>query len=214
MIPWRDVGPSRLPILNHLAHAWLAAPDDDLMLGGLIADFLRGALDPELARGVRAGVLLHRSVDTYTDAHPQVVAARALFEPPYRRYAGILLDVWFDHLLARDWTRYGEGWLPAFSQSVQNLLTRRAAELPPRMHAFVRYLLAHDLPQRYREPRMIADVLHGLSSRLSRANPLAAALPVIEERADAIERHFAAFFPDLMAHARAERARLAGDSMG
>lgn len=89
------------------------------MLGSLIADFLRGAIDPAMARGVRIGVALHRAVDVYTDAHPQVVAARARFAPPYRRYAGILLDMWFDHLLAREWERHGDGSLHDFSQRVQ-----------------------------------------------------------------------------------------------
>lgn len=195
--------------MNHLAHALLAAPDDGLMLGSLIADFLRGAIDPALPRDVRAGVALHRTVDTYTDAHPQVAAARALFEPPYRRYAGILLDVWFDHLLARDWARYGEGSLHAFSLRVQNLLAQRSAEVPERMQGFVRYMQSKQLPERYRDETVIADVLRGLSSRLSRANPIAEALPVLKERADALERHFAAFFPDLVEHVHNERARLA-----
>ncbi|MEP7043921.1 MAG: ACP phosphodiesterase [Dokdonella sp.] len=195
--------------MNHLAHALLAAPDDDLMLGSLIADFLRGAVDPALPRGVRIGIALHRAVDVYTDAHPQVVAARALFQPPYRRYAGILLDMWFDHLLARNWTRYADGSLHAFSRHLQELLLRRGAEVPERMHGFVRYLHAHDLPERYRELAAIADALRGLSMRLSRANPLAEALPVLEALAAPLQVHFSAFFPDLVAHANAQRERLA-----
>jgi acyl carrier protein phosphodiesterase len=195
--------------VNHLAHALLAAPDDDLMLGGLIADFLRGAVDPTLPRGVRIGIALHRSIDSYTDAHPEVVAARALFEPPYRRYAGILLDVWFDHLLARDWTQHARGTLHSFSRGVQALLQHRADELPQRMHGFARYLQRNDLPENYRERAMIDDVLHGLSQRLSRENPLAQSLPVLEAHATALERCFAAFFPDLQAHAASERERLA-----
>jgi acyl carrier protein phosphodiesterase len=194
--------------MNHLAHALLAAPDEDGMLGGLVADFVRGTLDPGLPRGVRAGIALHRSIDTYTDAHPQVAAARALFEPPYRRYAGILLDVWFDHLLARDWPRHADGSLHAFSRAVQALLLRRAAELPARMHGFADYMRRNDLPEAYRERTMIGDVLRGLSQRLSRANPLAHALPVIEAHAVPIQHHFEAFLPDLRAHARRERERL------
>ncbi len=194
--------------MNHLAHALLAAPDEDLVFGGLIADFVRGAVDPALPRGVRLGIALHRSIDVFTDAHADVAAARALFEPPYRRYAGILLDVWFDHLLARGWERLGTGSLHAFSRDVQALLARREAEAPVEMHGFVRYLRAHDLPERYRDLDMIGDVLRGLSGRLSRANPIGTALPVIERNAGAIERRFEAFFPDLQAHARAERTRL------
>lgn len=196
--------------MNHLAHALLAAPDADLVFGSLIADFLRGTVDPQLQRGVRIGIALHRAVDRYTDAHPQVVAARTLFEPPYRRYAGILLDVWFDHLLARDWHRYADGSLSAFSHEVQGLLATRAAELPPRMHGFARYLHTHDLPEAYRNVAIIDQVLHGLSQRLSRENPLAHALPIVQAQAFALDQHFAAFFPDLLEHAAQERVRLAG----
>ena len=195
--------------MNHLAHALLGAADADLMFGSLIADFVRGAVDPALPRGVRIGIALHRAVDGYTDTHAEVVAARALFAPPYRRYAGILLDVWFDHLLARDWTRWAPDSLPAFSHSVQALLARRDAELPPRMRDFARYVRAHDLPAAYRDEAMIAEVLRGLSMRLTRANPLARGLPILHAQAAAIEGHFAAFFPELLAYAAQERARLA-----
>lgn len=194
--------------MNHLAHALLGASDADILLGGLIADFLRGAVDRTLPRGVRVGIALHRAIDTYTDAHPQVVAARARFAPPYRRYAGILLDVWFDHLLARDWPRYAPGSLHVFSRSVQDLLARRDAELPPRMHAFARYLRSRDLPEAYRDEAVIAEVLRGLSMRLTRANPIAEALPILRGQAAALDRHFAAFFPDLIAHAAQAQRRL------
>ena len=197
--------------MNHLAHALLAAPNEDCMLGSLVADFVRGAIDPTLPRGVRDGIALHRAVDRYTDAHPEVVAARALFTAPYRRYAGILLDVWFDHLLAGGWSRHADGSLPAFSAGVQRLLLARAAELPPRMRGFADYLQRNDLPQAYRERAMIGAVLGRLSQRLSRDNPLAQGLPVLEALAAPIQRHFDAFFPELVTHAARERARFERD---
>jgi acyl carrier protein phosphodiesterase len=196
--------------VNHLAHAQLARPDDEVVLGGLMADFLRGAVDPQLPRGVRIGIALHRAIDGYTDSHPDVVAARTLFDPPFRRYAGILIDVWFDHLLAREWARYGTGSLPAFSGRVQELLASRTGELPPRMRDFAQYMRRHDLPGAYREVAIIGQVFRGLSSRLSRENPLADALPVVQARADALERCFERFFPELAAFSAEEVVRIAG----
>jgi len=178
------------------------------MLGSLMADFLRGGVDPALPRGVRAGIALHRSVDRYTDAHAEVAQARALFRPPMRRYAGILLDIWFDHLLARDWARFGVGSLGEFSDRVRELLQRRIEEQPQRMRGFVRYLRANGLPAAYRDRAMIDDVLRGVSARLSRPNPIAHALPLLEEAAPPLERHFEVFFPQLQAWAEGERERL------
>ena len=194
--------------MNLLAHALLAGDDDDVRFGSMIGDFVRGAIDPALPNGVRDGIALHRAVDAYTDVHAEVVAARTLFEPPHRRYAGIMLDVWFDHLLARDWTRHAAGSLQAFSREVQALLRQRANELPPRMRGFAAYLHHNDLPEAYRERAVIGDVLGGLSQRLSRENPLAQALPAIEARALPIRQHFDRFFPALIAFAQDERRRM------
>ena len=197
--------------MNHLAHALLAAPDENLMFGGLIADFLRGAIDPALPPRVQDGVRLHRAIDRTTDGHPEVVAACALFEPPLRRWAGVVLDLWFDHLLVRDWDRYGIGPLDAFSRDVQDLLAARQALAPPRMRGFLRYMQANDLPRAYGDRAMIERVFIDLSHRIERANPLGDALAQIEPREAAIQRHFDVFMPDLIAWAQRERTTLAPD---
>lgn len=195
--------------MNYLAHALLAAPGEDEMFGSLVADFHpRGAIDPALPRGVRHGLALHRAVDVYTDGHPEVRAARALFEPPFRRYAGILLDIWFDHLLARDFRAHSQASLRDFSDEVQALLREREAELPPRMESFARYMRRNDLPEAYRERATIGRVLAGMSGRLARANPIADALPEIEARARPLQDHFERFFPQLALFAASERLRL------
>ena len=194
--------------MNLLAHALLAAPDADLMLGSLIGDFVRGRIDPALPPQVRAGVALHRAVDAYTDAHADVAAARALFAPPFRRYAGILLDMWFDHLLARQWSRFGEGDLGEFSERVRALLAASARLVPERMRGFVAYLDAHDLPAAYRHTAVIGEALRGMSRRLSRANPLDEALPVLVALRAPLQERFDAFFPELRNFADVERERL------
>ncbi|MDE1958010.1 MAG: DUF479 domain-containing protein [Xanthomonadaceae bacterium] len=194
--------------MNHLAHALLAGDDSDLVFGGLLADFVRGAPDPALPAAVRAGIRLHRRIDQYTDAHPVVTAARARFAPPLRRYAGILLDVWFDHCLAREFPRWSALPLAAFSARVQDLLIARAASMPPRMHDFVRYMQARDLPAAYADRGEIAATLVGLSRRLRHANPLATALPALVADDAALIRHFRDFFPALIAAAATLRAGL------
>jgi acyl carrier protein phosphodiesterase len=197
--------------MNLLAHALLAAPDSELMFGGLIGDFVRGRIDAGLPSRVRAGVALHRAIDVYTDAHPETSRARALFVPPLRRYAGILLDVWFDHLLARDWPTYGEGTLDDFSRRVRGTLDDYRDLVPERMRGFVAYLRANDLPAAYRDEAMIGDVLRGMSRRLSRENPLGEALPSLVALHAPVARHFHAFFPQLQAFAASERDRFVRD---
>lgn len=197
--------------MNHLAHALLAGHDDELRLGGLMADSVRGAPDLALPPGVRAGIRLHRSIDSYTDQHPAVVAARALLPPPYRRYAGIALDMWFDHLLARDFARWGEQPLAEYSDALRALLHRRDSLLPVGLRRFRDYMEAHDLPAGYADPVMLGLALEGIGQRLSRANPLASMLPVMQRLELPLQSRFDAFFPEVQAFARTWRAAHPGE---
>lgn len=196
--------------MNYLAHALLADGDADLEVGGVLGDFVRGRPDPALPEGLRAGIRLHRAVDTCTDAHDTVAAARRLFDPPWRRYAGILLDVWFDHCLARGFGRWSACPLDVFSSRLRQRLLDRAALLPSRMNRFVAYMHAHDLPAAYADTEVIGRVLEGIGGRLSRPNPLDRALPELVARDAVLARHFDAFFPDLIRFAATWRERHCG----
>lgn len=189
--------------MNHLAHALLAGNDEALRLGGMLGDFVRGpAQAARLPAPVIVGVRLHRAIDVYTDAHPEVLAAKALLPAPYRRYAGILLDMWFDHCLARDFGHWSAQPLPAYSDALQALLWRHDALLPPSLRRFRAYMASHGLPAGYADDAVLGEALAGIGQRLSHANPLDSAMPVLLEREAALQRHFEAFFPQLQQFAR------------
>lgn len=189
--------------MNHLAHALLAGPDEAWRLGGVLGDFVRGVPDSSLPAGVREGIALHRAIDGYTDRHPEVLAARALFEPPYRRYAGIALDMWFDYCLARDFARWSPQSLDTFSTDLRELLRRHDALLPPAAQRFARYMQANDLPAGYADPAALERALAGIGQRLQRDNPLDRMLPVLQALEAPLRARFEAFFPQLQ--------RFAGD---
>ena len=191
--------------MNHLAHALLSGPDPDVLLGGLLGDFWRGAPDPAWTAGVRAGVALHRKIDVYTDRHPIVAALRGRFEPPWRRYAGILIDIYFDHALARDWGSHGGEPLTDLSRRVGRILDQHAGWLPADLNRFARYFEAHALFGAYAQRSTIEQVLAGVSRRLRHANPLAAAGTALWARADDLDAAFVRFFPELEAFARTHR---------
>ncbi|WP_447737386.1 acyl carrier protein phosphodiesterase [Rhodanobacter soli] len=190
--------------MNHLAHALLAGDDEALQLGGMLGDFVHGQPDGSLfpAR-VIAGIRLHRAIDVYTDAHPEVLAAKALLPSPYRRYAGILLDMWFDRCLARDFPRWSAQPLPEYSAALRGLLWRQDALLPPALRRFRGYMEAHGLPAGYADDAVLDEALGGIGQRLSRLNPLDSALPVLLQREAELLERFEAFFPQLRGFARA-----------
>ncbi|MFO1420331.1 MAG: ACP phosphodiesterase [Candidatus Competibacteraceae bacterium] len=187
--------------MNYLAHFHLAGEDPELLAGSLLGEFLRGPVPEDWSPGVRLGVRLHRQVDAFTDAHPVTARGRGRFQPPFRRYAGILVDLFYDHCLARDWSDYSPVPLAEFARVVYARLGVRRAEWPPAMQRGIAYMTAHDLLCSYREMEGVGRALRGISGRLRRANPLAAALPELERHADGLAEDFAAFFPDVVVHA-------------
>lgn len=192
--------------MNHLAHAVLAGADDDRILGGVLGDFVHGPVPRGLRPGVELGLRLHRAIDVYTDSHPVVAGLRRGFVAPFRRYAGILLDIWFDHLLARDFARWCATPLAVFSDDLVALLQRHADELPAPLRDYAAYMRRYGLPAAYADTAMVACALDGIARRLARANPLSAALPVLLDQADALQAGFDAFFPQLVTFANGWRA--------
>ncbi|OOG65362.1 hypothetical protein B0E46_03155 [Rhodanobacter sp. B04] len=189
--------------MNHLAHVLLAGDDEWLQLGGMLGDFVHGQPDAALFPSrVIAGIRLHRAIDVYTDAHPEVLAAKALLPPPYRRYAGILLDMWFDHCLARDFSRWCVQPLADYSAALRGLLRRHDGLLPPALRRFRGYMEAHGLPAGYADPAVLGDALAGIGQRLSRANPLDSALLVLVAHEALLQERFEMFFPQLREFAR------------
>lgn len=160
--------------MNFLAHLWLADRSATSMAGAVLGDVVRGAdlsaYPPEIAAGIR----LHRRIDAATDRHPQVVAARAGFAPGQRRYAGIVLDLVCDHLLARDWREHAGEPLPAFCQRAAGEVAAagawfaQAGARSPEADAFARLLQSYAAPEgidhavrrvarRLRQPQALVD---------------------------------------------------------
>lgn len=198
--------------MNHLAHAVLAGDDDAVVVGGLLGDFWHGAPDPAWPAALAAGVRLHRRIDSYTDAHPRVVAARRTFDGTMRRYAGIVLDVWWDHLLTRDFERLtGHALEPAVDR-IERALARDFPALPPSFVLFAARTRRDHTLARYGDLDFVESVYERISQRLSRANPVAHALSALAPLERELERTFAAFWPDLVAFAASSGAREASSA--
>jgi|SRR5436190_20154825 len=196
--------------MNHLAHTVLAGPEPMFVTGGLLGDFWRGAPDPAWPRALAIGVQLHRRIDTLADTQPRVVEARRRFEPPFRRYAGILLDVWFDHLLARSFERLCDTSLREHVERVYAILRSDEPYWPAPFRLFAARLVPRDGLARYLEREHVEAVLERISERLQRDNPVALALPVLESLEGPLERDFEALWPELAGAAASERERLVG----
>jgi len=187
--------------MNHLAHLLLAGDDPALQLGALLGDHVRGDVAASgYSDAVCRGILLHRKIDSWTDQHPLLAQARGLFEPPLRRYAGIMLDVYFDHLLSRNWNAYCALSLDEFNHQILALLQQHRAMLPPDLQRFHRYARRTNVLARYADSTMLEQVFIGISRRLTHANPLPQALPALQQHDAALRSQFTHFWPQLQNH--------------
>ena len=191
------------PTMNYLAHLYLARHSDDAMLGALLGDFVFGVSGPDAYPSpIRDEILCHRRLDRYTDAHPSVTAARALFADGRRRYAGIALDVFYDHLLARDWARWCEVDLDAFTGRFYLHLLANRERLPGRLHTIAPLMAEHDWLGSYRERAIVDHAVSRIATRLSRnGDKLIACLEDLRIHEAAIESGFEALLSDLVSYA-------------
>jgi acyl carrier protein phosphodiesterase len=198
--------------VNHLAHALVAVRTGTSIVGNLMGDFAKGRPEDRWSGQLLEGIRLHRRVDALTDDHPAFSASRARLRPELRRWAGVLVDLYWDHVLARAWDDLGEDTLRAFADRVYGELAaaRVAGGLPGRMPRFVDYLVSTDLLVAYREPAGIARALAGLATRTRRPSPLAGASADLEALRPGLESDFRAFWPDLLATLGAGPARPSG----
>jgi len=193
--------------MNYLAHLYLAERSGTSPVGNLLGDFIKGHPEGRFTSETVVGIRLHRRVDTVTDMHPAVRAARGLLPRPYRRYAGILLDVWFDHILARQWPRWYPMPLPEFARAS----AARISAAWPRAGAPFPADRLSDLPEllcSYRAPAGIVRALARIGTRLRHAPRLNAALPALQRQDAVLVQAFDTLLPELIGFTRREAPRL------
>ncbi|NHZ93007.1 DUF479 domain-containing protein [Massilia sp. CCM 8733] len=192
--------------MNYLAHIYLARYSDEAMLGALLGDFVKPSADGQFSAVTQAEILIHRKVDTFTDSHPVVLAAKSLFDGPGRRYSGILLDVFYDHVLAQQWARYSEVPLADFIAGFYGTLRRQAAVLPPKLAELAPHMIEQDWLGSYQSYAGVDRAVRRISTRLSKNGDLMrAALDDLERHAAAIAGGFDVFFPELFTFVESQR---------
>lgn len=167
--------------MNFLAHAWLAAAldlgeqnDTALIAGGVVGDWIKGPLDRlGLPADLRRGVALHRAIDAFAETHPAFRASRARCAPERRRWAGVLVDMYYDHLLARDWAEWHPHSLSIFVATTYIAVARHASDCPPDARPAIDLMRQEDWLCSYATVDGLADVLARMGRRVRRPNPLA-----------------------------------------
>ena len=185
--------------MNYLAHFHLSHGNNDLLIGALLGDFIKGPLTGKHGKNLEQGILLHRKIDAYTDTHPQLITLHQSFQPHYRRYASIMTDVAFDHFLNKHWQLFHNQSLDIFSQEVFTLLDD-FEDMPKDAKILAGNLSRYNAFKLYQHWPTIEQVLTRISARLKHTNPLATAADELYIHYPEIEKVFLDFYPQLQQH--------------
>lgn len=197
--------------MNFLAHLFLGPKDPEQALGSLLGDFVRGPIERmELPPGVREGIWLHRRIDSFTDAHPLVQRSRERVSKERRRYAGIMIDMFYDHLLAHHWQAFSDQPLEQFTGDMYRLLLAQESVIPEQAWPTISRMAEHDWLSSYARLSSLHRALNTISQRLKRTNPLPGSAEELEQDYAGFTADFFAYMPEIMAYATAQAAELTG----
>lgn len=184
--------------MNHLAHLFLAQPTVASRTGNLMGDFARGVNSSQLPEPVRLGLTNHRAIDVFTDRHDAVTASRRLFSAQRRRFAGIALDVLYDHFLILHWQRFATVEQDSFIAWVYRDLSRGRNAMPEHMYAVVSRMIEQDWFAAYSELGKVGYALDRVADRIRFDNRFAGAIEELNPLYDQLEDYFLQFFPELL----------------
>jgi len=186
--------------MNWLAHLYLSEPNPACRLGNILPDFLPPAQLAALPADFQRGIVQHRRIDAFTDSHPVVRQSIRRIDPPFRRFGGILCDMFYDHFLARDWSAHSAEPLPDFIRAVYASFDQFRADMPAEACAPLDRMRADDWLGSYRELSGLSIALGRIGRRFRRPVELARSISILEQHYDLFQADFNAFFPELKHH--------------
>lgn len=184
--------------MNFLAHIYLSFGDDDVTIGNFIADSIRGNKYTHLPERVQKGILLHRDIDTYTDAHDIPKQSSKRLHKNYSHYSRVIVDIFYDHFLAKNWVTYSDEPLDIFVENFYDLLEDNYSILPQGTKRMMPYMIANNWIYNYKNMEGIGRVLSGMNRRTKNKSKMNFAILDLEEHYEAFEEEFTAFFEELI----------------
>jgi acyl carrier protein phosphodiesterase len=200
--------------MNFLAHAHLSGSDEKILLGNFIGDFVKGrqALQ-KFPPGIIRGVELHRSIDEFTDKHPVVLESKKRLRSKYRHYAGVIVDVFYDHFLAANWTSFHPKPLADFASETYKIVEMYHDVLPEGVKYMMPYMISGNWLVSYAKIEGIHRALSGMARRTSYPSGMEHAVDDLRKDYDLFLAEFKEFFPLLKAHAGAFIEKLNDQSL-
>lgn len=184
--------------MNYLAHLFLSGEDEATMVGNFIGDHVKGKSYQKFPANIQKGIILHRQIDFFTDRHPKFREAKKLLNGDYGLYSGIVIDLFYDHFLAKNWTRYSPVTLRQFAKFSHAVLLSHFRYLPKRVQGFLPFLIQHRRLESYAGTEGIQKSLEIMSRYTSLPENTRKAINVMQTNVLFFEDNFAEFMNEMI----------------
>ncbi len=183
--------------MNFLSHLFLSGDSEGLIIGNFIADAVKGSNFKKYPGEIQKGILLHRKIDAYTDSHYIVEQSKERLRNKYKKYAGVIIDIYYDHYLAANWLNYSNEKLTDYSQRLYKLIQENHLILPYNSARFTKYMIQYNILEAYSKLEGIERVLKGMANRTTFESNMEHAIHDLIEHYPLFENEFKLFFPEL-----------------
>lgn len=182
--------------MNYLAHSFLSFNNPELIIGNFIADYIHGNHFESYPESIKEGIKLHRRIDTFTDSHEKFKESKRYFYNGFEKYSGILIDIYFDHLLAKNFENYSSISLEAYCKDIYKIYTAHLNMLPKESAGFLQYVLKNNIYISYSTIEGIEKVLYHLSRRINHGVWLNRSVDLFHLHETQLQKNFEVFFKD------------------
>ena len=183
--------------MNFLAHLYLSKNNKNILIGNFIADAVKGNKYNNYPPEIKAGILLHREIDTYTDSHPIVRKSKRRLNKRYNHYNGVIIDILYDHFLAKNWHNYSDTPLDIYTDNVYQYLDENKDSLPEKIQYILPFMIQHNWLLNYATISGIGKILEGMNRRTKGVSKMDLAIEDLQLHYTEFEDDFTTYFKEL-----------------
>lgn len=183
--------------MNYLAHIFLSGDDELLKLGNFMADEIKGKSYKTYPPEIQKGILLHRAIDDFTDHHPLVSKGAHRFFDELGHYNSVVIDMIYDHILAKRWKEYSDVELPVFAEDFYHLLESNQHLLPKKIGKVVPYMIEHNWLLSYSKLEDLRHILRQMNHKTKHETQLHKGADIYLAFQSEFDSEFTSFFEDI-----------------
>ena len=194
--------------MNFLAHIYLSGNNDLIKIGNFMADGIHGKNFDDFPREVGLGITLHREIDTFTDFHPIFRKSKHRLHEKYGHYSGVIIDIFYDHFLAKNWEKYSDEKLEDFTAHFYRVLEDNYSILTEKTKGLMPYMIKYDWLTSYATIEGISRILFQMDHRTKNKSGMQFSVNELQEFYTDFEEEFTLFFEEMRAFVKEKLALL------